>query len=261
MTQPVQQLESWLKKRGGWNGTKKSTKVSLFSLPLDCIPCLKQRHDADEDQSGPQVHKSTGVVDAVVSASRGLTCIACQLTFNEVREQQLHFKSDLHLVNLKRRVQGLTALLSSDAASSDSVDINKDAPAEEDEDSDSNEERDTDFANETNNEVFQPSGFTNALGSITKEFSSQRGPTLRIKDASLPNWELVVSTGMFATDSAFHTREWNTNDEAMPSPWDQLSLQVERIRQNKICAVFLLRSGRFAGAIFDGQNLLIHKVR
>ena len=164
-------------------------------------------------------------------------------------------------MNLKRRVQGLTALLSSDAASSDSVDINKDAPAEEDEDSDSNEERDTDFANETNNEVFQPSGFTNALGSITKEFSSQRGPTLRIKDASLPNWELVVSTGMFATDSAFHTREWNTNDEAMPSPWDQLSLQVERIRQNKICAVFLLRSGRFAGAIFDGQNLLIHKVR
>jgi len=264
MTQSSQQLETWLKKRGGWNGTKKSTKVSLFVLPIEYVPCLVAAAVESADSSVETKPAKQLTTDIGVPISRGLTCIACQMTFGDVREQQVHFKSDLHLVNLKRRVHGLTALLNSDVDAGDTTDFCKDpASAEDDgEESDSSEDRDLDNELEASQqETFQPTGFTNELGTISKEFSAQRGPTLHLRDASLPQWELVVSTGMFATTSSFHTREWSTNtDLAKPSPWAQLSTQIEHIRRNKICGVFLLRSGRFAGAIFDGQTLLIHKV-
>lgn len=263
MTQSTQQLEAWLKKRGGWNGTKKSTKVSLFALPIECIPCLAttsiETIDSIETKS-----QRVSIADIGVTTNRGLTCIACQLTFGDVREQQLHFKSDLHLINLKRRVHGLTALLSGDVDTNESLDSRIDPSLGEDdgEDSDSSEDRDLDNDFEASQqETLQNAEYRNELGCIKKEFSAQRGPTLHLWDVNLPQWELVVSTGLFATSSAFHTREWNSASEAAkPSPWTQLSTQIEHIRRNRICGVFLLRSGRFAGAIFDGQTLLIHKV-
>ena len=264
MTQSQQQLDAWLKKRGGWNGTKKSTKVSIFALPVECIPCLSAGGNDSVDTSAESAVVKAEPTEITKSTSRGLTCIACHLVFDDVREQQLHFKSDVHLLNLKRRVHGLSALLNSDADTNDLAETGKDpvSTEEDDEGSDGSEDREADIDTDTfSSENFLPTGFTNEVGSISKEFSAQRGSTLHLRDVQLPQWELVVSTGMFPSGSVFHTREWsNHTDASQPSPWAQLSAQVEHIRRNKICGVFLLRSGRFAGAIFDGQNLLIHKV-
>lgn len=264
MTQSQQQLDAWLKKRGGWNGTKKSTKVSIFALPVECIPCLSACGNDNGDASAESVEVKPAPTELVKSASRGLTCIACHLVFEDVREQQLHFKSDLHLLNLKRRVHGLSALLNSDADTNDLAETGKDPASteEDDEGSDGSEDREVDVDTDTiSSENFLPTGFANEIGSISKEFSAQRGSTLHLRDVQLPQWELVVSTGMFPGGSVFHTREWSSAEASQPSPWAQLSAQVDHLRRNKICGVFLLRSGRFAGAIFDGQNLLIHKVQ
>ena len=39
-----------------------------------------------------------------------LTCITCRLYFSNAKDQKLHFKSDLHRFNLKRKVASLPSV-------------------------------------------------------------------------------------------------------------------------------------------------------
>ena len=45
-----------------------------------------------------------------LEGDRGLTCRACNLVFTQPNEQHIHFKSDLHRINLKRSLRGLAPL-------------------------------------------------------------------------------------------------------------------------------------------------------
>jgi hypothetical protein len=44
------------------------------------------------------------------------------------------------------------------------------------------------------------------------------------------------------------------------SHWDSLVRAVGQASQQRVWCVFILRSGRFAGAIFDGPTLVAHRV-
>lgn len=37
----------------------------------------------------------------------GLTCVSCRLLFNDAQDQKAHYKTDLHLFNLKRKIANL----------------------------------------------------------------------------------------------------------------------------------------------------------
>lgn len=258
-------MDSFLKKQG-WNSIKKSVKVSIFDIPTELIPALN-----DDTRLSSETSAEKQVCKTSNENVKGLTCITCGLAFLDYKDQQKHFKSDLHLVNLKRRVKNLGSLTSLPSThSGDDVveqsDVQQDAA---DDDGSSSEESESEQEYEADSSC-RPSAYTDDKGRILKQFSAQRGPTFHIHDAQISKWELVLSAGLFGKDSVFQGRDWclealqgdagvTTNATAV-SPWSQLSAYVNHLRRNPICGVFLLRSGRFAGAFFDGNTLLIHKV-
>jgi hypothetical protein len=72
--------------------------------------------------SQPQVEEKTNdLEEAVVENLTGLTCSTCNLAFEDVAEQKIHFKTPLHVYNLKRkrRLLPIAIELPEDDASSD----------------------------------------------------------------------------------------------------------------------------------------------
>lgn len=258
-----QAMDSYLKKHG-WIGGKKSVKVPVFGLPIELIPalndCSQLSSDSTTDTQTDKVSNDT---------LKGMTCITCGLTFMDHKDQQQHFKSDLHLVNLKRRVKNLGALTCLPSTQIADDEIEQKAGDGETADDDASSSEDSENETDKEEEALQrPSSYKDEKGSILKQYSAHRGPTFHIRDAQFLKWELVLSAGVFGKDSAFLGRDWNAPAEERQrdkggdalSPWAQLGAYVNHLRRNPICGVFLLRSGRFAGAFFDGTTLLIHKV-
>lgn len=266
----TQSIEACLKKHG-WNGSKKSVNVAIYALPIELIPSLND--NAVPSDSAVDV-EDTKLSSSPSMQSKGLTCITCGLTFTDCKDQQKHFKSDLHLVNLKRRVKNLgslTSLPTTQAADDDNDQKASDGQQDgADEEVSSSDESAPEAEQEDDNNL-RPTSYADEKGRILKEYSAQRGPTFHLHDAQVHGWEMVLSAGAFGKDSVFHSRDWSTSAEERQrekgegasgaSPWTQLCAHLNYLRRNPITGVFLLRSGRFAGAFFDGNTLLIHKVR
>jgi pre-60S factor REI1 len=48
-----------------------------------------------------------GATETPTPKGSSLTCISCRLLFDTTKEQRIHYKSDLHRFNLKRKVAKL----------------------------------------------------------------------------------------------------------------------------------------------------------
>ena len=256
MSSSQSSLESWMtKQKSCWNTSRSCFKVPVFSVPLQLLPMLDKDNDICLD-------KNISVTSDLAASSpfRGLTCNTCGLQFQSHEEQQAHFKSNVHLVNVKRKMIGKSAI-----SDKDEIEETVDVPLDEGESSDSSE--DEGDANDSGNEEPQDrtgkQSYACSAGSVIKQNSAQRGSTFHVRDVQLPDWEIVLSAGAFPSSSALNGRDWADGDRdggSKPEPHRVISAQLRVLQSNPICAVFLLRSGRFAGAIFNGTNLLIHKV-
>jgi hypothetical protein len=302
------EFDKWVVKQSGWNDHKRMVKIPIQKLPVDMMPAFHS--SAPSNDILPDDLNMTAK-----SIYRGLTCISCQLQFEHFREQQQHFKSDLHLANLKRKMKNLPIITpgSGEAVSSTDVLGEEDKESGKDDSSSSSEEEIEQTRDEDDNtskatlksnaksnrkqkqseEYFDhpsdassdelgptaPLTFTNESGLIQKTFSSKRGPEFRFHDAKLKQWDFVLSTGAFGNGNALSDRrEWSTTKTATTAaadatagassaaapatatPWHALHRTVLGYQTNSMCAVLLLRSGRFAGAVFQGERLVIHKV-
>ncbi|EQC42622.1 hypothetical protein SDRG_00351 [Saprolegnia diclina VS20] len=174
---------------------------------------------------------------------RGLTCGTCRLEFEDVKEQQAHFKTDLHVYNLKRKSKGLdcVTLAAYDAfvasqATTSTTPLAADSDEDEAQDvyrhpldlSISSDENDSDDEGSDANLQREP------LQAFTDNTT-----LFKIYNASFPQWSekdkatFQASTDMvqcFSTDPTYY--QW---------------------------AVFLFRAGRFAGAVFQKDKVLVHK--
>ena len=101
------EVGTWLKFHGLWNKARTKATVSLFSIPRGLPLC----HDSDSATVGTESlsYDFANVVSSL-EGDRGLTCRACNLVFTQPNEQHVHFKSDLHRINLKRSLRGLAPL-------------------------------------------------------------------------------------------------------------------------------------------------------
>ncbi|KDO22403.1 hypothetical protein SPRG_11355 [Saprolegnia parasitica CBS 223.65] len=176
---------------------------------------------------------------------RGLTCGTCRLEFEDVKEQQAHFKTDLHVYNLKRKSKGLDcvtldaydAYVASQATKTTTA-LAADSDDDDDEAQDayrhpldlslSSDENDSDDEGSEANLQREP------LQAFTDNTT-----LFKIYNASFPQWSekdkasFQATTDMvqsFSTDAAYY--QW---------------------------AVFLFRAGRFAGAVFQKDKVLVHK--
>lgn len=151
----------------------------------------------------------------------GLRCGTCDITaFESLDEQYAHFKSDWHCRNLKRRAKGLPSLPS-------------DATTERSGDGDS--------------------GYMSSSSSASSgELSSPDEDASEVFTTSEPVVEFSDGASLF---KVYKTVLPGADTDAF-DPYSALTQAREsRFRW----AILLLRSGRFAGAVFDKEKAVCHK--
>lgn len=206
------------------------------------------------------------------------TCLTCRLTFAEHVQQQEHFKSDWHIVNIKRKMKGeqplseedfgrthnATSTAGNDESDNDDTQEPADGTVSSDESNDSeNEEPATsmdldDHGNDAEDTL--RTEYVDERGSIRKEYSHTSGPQFVVELTSMAPYRYRFSTAILRADSPLTKRDWSYT----PHLWSYFHQSLGYIRSKPFMAVLVLRSGRFAGAIFNNQNarnpLLTHKV-
>jgi hypothetical protein len=236
----------WAAKQRGWDKSKTSLKTSIFDINLDLFPSLCWSGKTGDEQPLPV--RSEGV------STRGLMCMACRLTFLDVREQQAHFKTDAHVKTLRNKVSGKEFTAAE-------LSTNDEDPQSEDSDHSSTEEEpDTDALPADQN---VPTELRSTLGSLQRQPSAQQGPTFHIRDNAVPSVVMVVGGGIIPSNSVLSGRSWALVESEAEKENVLVTLgdHLRQVQSAPLVAVFLLRSGRFSGAVFSGNTLLIHKVR
>ena len=271
--------------------------LSIFDLPPGLLAEADgvKAHDeavlssADQAAEGSRiVHPETGTnTTAAKGETRGLTCLRCGLHFADDRPAQvLHFKSGLHLANLRRQLAGKPPIsqqqldeevaaeaaavgedsstgaagpgdgeLSSDtdsdeaaaaaAAAAGTTDrgVELEGVAEEGEDI-----GDVDGAILTTTDGDGGIESGNKRGKVKLDFSLQEGPRLTFVPRGA-GWAFSLSSAALGMERG-------------DDPWVRLDglLGDEGGGMNRLWAVVILRSGKFAAAVFEGQSVLCHKV-
>eukprot|EP01038_Epipyxis_sp_PR26KG_P005918 gene5918-8163_t len=261
-----QLVESWLRKHAAWNNKKTFAKTTVFTLPLQIftmISCIEIDNIQDNDIKGDNTTNNKSI--NVVTGENGLSCRGCQLIFNDVRSQQLHFKSDLHRNNLIKRLQGLSITKQSEYDSSVVESNELEVLSDESDDEDAEDKKSklmldaNDDGQQFDNMNKVSTKFQDSQSTVSKTYSTTLGPVYFFQNYKLlPSWGVSVGQAMFGATSHMGQREW----ASLGNPWNSLYSSLQFYQANPIWCVFLLQSGKFAGGIFRGGQLLddAHKV-
>jgi len=285
---------------------------SLFEIPTQLLAVIiggfnlegeaTAVHPSDilsvESRRGPGQPETTyriGVNDsrdgiacpAVDPTMRGLTCITCGLSFDAAADQYSHFKTDLHLINLRRKLKGLSPLLTAAAPNDDEPSSNGgvadpvSALDVDDDDSGSDSDRDSTSGEEhelpdklRNGEEDQQKDInlqqcSSPRGDIivSKQTVPHLGAGLVVRSSQCCEWVFSFSYSLFSMHPSLAVKVWNNTTVDGDggggdgdTAWSVFSRQVLYLRFHPRIGVFLLRSGRFAAALFDGPSMIVHKV-
>lgn len=264
--------------------------LSIFDVPPGLLTDADgvKAHDgavlplSDQAATGSRiVHPETETTATPAQGeTRGLTCIRCGLHFARDRPAQvLHFKSDLHLTNLRRQLAGKPPISQQqldDESAAEAAAVGGDgvpnaagpgADGESSSDTDSDEPAGTtdrglgleDVAEEGEDVdgailATVGGGGGGGVGSVSKrgrvklDFSLQEGPRLTFVPRG-SGWAFSLSSAALGMERG-------------DDPWVRLDglLGDEGGGMNRLWAVVILRSGKFAAAVFEGQSVLCHKV-
>lgn len=279
---------------------KKHGKVvlSIFDLPPGLLTQAEgatPEESCSENGSGScgSVSLTTAVSAGGARNKRGLTCIRCELTFDARQAQLFHFKSKLHMTNLRRQLSGEHPIsqqqletgeghledegkfgVSTAAESEDSGSDNSDDEQQPDtileglEGADTFDERDiadglalaraasVEEIKETVTRTAASASTRGGLqgvpptrGHVQVDFSLLEGPRL--------TFTRLGSVWCFSLSSAALGMERSSD------PWERLDALLGEESggaNNRLWAVLIVRSGKFAAAVFEGQSVLCHKV-
>lgn len=166
----------------------------------------------------------------------GLRCSTCEIAaFEVLQDQHAHFKSDWHCLNLKRKAKGLAIIASED----DALKYLKNSKANKKKSTGDQREGDG-YASSSSSSSASSSGASD-VGDVDDVYTTAE-PVVEYSDGK----------SVFKVYKNILPR---FNDESF-DPFTSL----DEIRASKFkWAVFLLRSGRFAGAIFEKEKAICHK--
>ena len=283
-------MDAYLRRFGVWNARKTLCKTSLFTLE----PGLVFREEEKAEPAATQNNESSALASSVslrrdetAESGRGLTCRTCALAFADQAAQQEHFKSDLHVLNMRRKLRGLGSLTfeqvesqtpdaghSSDEEDGDSDDGEK---AEGSDDGDIWLQTDDDINDESSPPPTTQSGILrSALGTVeVLPYNPHQGVCLTFT----PNDSLYsITINQLVLSCLCKTQTFSSSASSCveETHWLRLQVALRAIRQQSskvppplptaqqpaLWCALLLRSGKFAGCIMDlsSGRVLVHKV-
>jgi hypothetical protein len=268
-------MEGYLKRFGAWNDRKTFCRTSLFTLPAELVfPSADalSRNEVDEELSYLlPLHTKT-----VSPIAKVLVCRTCQCIFTTLEKQHNHFKSDLHVYNMKLSLRSKPLLTAEQFFQfQQQVTDGNDSSSEDDEDDD---EDDGDEGNDDPCNLWSPEKSDgeeashvirtpdvcrefplseNRFGNVqVNPYDPKQGVTLTFT----PNesgWSFTVNELALV---ALSSRGSTAN--AADMYWNRLQATLRKSTPQTMWCVLLVRSGKFAGCIMDiitGQ-VIAHKV-
>eukprot|EP01039_Chlorochromonas_danica_P008771 gene8771-9673_t len=249
-------------------------RCSIFNLPLPLFfPVMETTcHDDTGVRFSKEEEGEVSQVVGVSDGSRGMTCRTCQLIFSSRDEQSLHFKTRFHHFNLMRKLKGDDVLTieqyeamdkkerEENDDAKDSSDSGEEGPDSESELSDTQEQQEMEGNDDTSTSEQVRLVRDPLMGSISKLYLPKLGPQFLFQPNHLNGYVMSCSSAVFSQDSSLaDSRRW-WMDSSAGDLWKSASQRFNTLQQQPIIAVIILRSGRFAGAIFEGDNVVTHKV-
>jgi hypothetical protein len=225
-------IGKWVKKFGTWNSKRTKATSTIFSIPNNLI-C-----NSSAEKTIPLQAEKGFITPITSSEEKGRTCRACCLTFVEQIDQLQHFKSELHRINLKRNLVGLTPLVEINGEDVDKIDgeakTAKAGSADASDDSSSDEEDTADqiyytedcFDAEMNDDqqgsTPQKKEYATEEGIARKLSSSHDGPQYLFSPKKSIHWDFSTSVGVLHDNGGVNVYE--------VEPWTLLSNAVSRIQ-------------------------------
>lgn len=258
-----------------WSVT--SSDLGLRSLGAGGGVCVPVGGDRDArvkiESDDSQVDGGEALTGTVVTpSSGGMSCRMCGLTFRDTNEQQAHYKSSLHRTNLKRRMNGLPILKQETNASEnvdEGSDSESDGSSEEDEDEDEDKEQGEEHAVEEadgHGDVRKkPSVVTTEDGTVNwGDYNSKDGVQVTFRGQGERGekesaWQFSLNAVVLSSWHQISHKEDEDKDDIYKDPWNSLRASLSYFSRKPLMCVFILRSGRFSGVIFDGMTVLEHK--
>lgn len=239
---------NWLNQNAAWVKSKRQYVLSIFQFPTDRLGLVVANEAEERERSAAEIHLKAEDLEI----RNALRCRICGMTFEDLGTMRSHFKSEAHIANINGA--GTSASIhkgSADAAmSSGGLDA---LGGEKDSDSESS----ADEGAEVGGFIIPANSDFTAFdqGLVKRVYSAQEGARTVFRRASWNKLEFSVSNAVLGS-----TDEHLTNEtDPLTNPWPTIMRAMCTYSINSVWFVASLRSGRFAAALFDGNQVLCHK--
>lgn len=239
---------------------KEHFNFDVFSVPFEKMFPGTVTVDTQSVNMNIKVEEceQTAVMEVVMGTK--FTCRVCGCIFSALREQYDHFKSPLHVVNLKRSLVGL-----------ESVNHEDDIDSDEEE----NLENDDEVVIDEPTDIFDLMKY-NKDGKLSSESTlfkegwvrkynhKANGSVVAFRKLS-SNWEFSISSAIFSLSLTHSDPSSSSAAESHSegaNPWVTLknTLQIFHQGEKLHSCVLILQSGMFSGGVFEGNKCILHKV-
>ncbi|CAM9333697.1 unnamed protein product [Phaeothamnion confervicola] len=190
-----------------------------------------------------------------------MVCRTCQLDFEEISEQQAHFRNSHHLANLRRRLAGKPLL---EAGKEDAEGAAADVAEDEEEDgsdaSDDSAESDDDAVAPSQDWLMSRASYSGASSTGIVHLFPVEQEVMFLK-MGMP-YAFTISTVALERppkNAGENVGDDGDDGDASADPWRCLTRTLAA-PVRPLWVVIILRSGRFAGAVFEAKQVVCHKV-
>jgi hypothetical protein len=247
---PSDSIDQWLRSKSliQTHRGKSSAEILITKIPLGII-CPQYVDD--------HLHDCLESVGQIILPNSSWGCRLCQLQFTSLDEHHAHYKSDSHLMKLKKQNQNL-----------ENEDIETEAEDEGESSSSDEEEENQSLplieSNTLPTESHNP--FSSSLleeyseGTFQKIYSNQFGTQL-VFHPRHSSWEYRISDMIFGFP-------YSSSSSPSSNPWNIVSQTLHTFQHSsspsspQLICILILRSGRFAASIFNTttSTSVVHKV-
>ena len=231
------------------NEVTSTHKLSVFEISKWVNDFIKLEYEFENKKKEENVANALELPLIASDLGFGRCKLCGGVTFDNRESQVNHYKSELHLVNLKRTLQGLEAIVNTEVSpDTNDVELFEDSSNENSEEETEVEEVNMDNIKATDNTIVE----SYIEGQIMKIYNNVHGTII----AYIPE-KYAQCRMKFHQILLQHQLSPLSNSNVNMTPWNQLSVLINHIKDNiyneekNYWAVILLQSGKFAAAIFD----------